>query len=232
MKPFLLFILSLVLLSSCQKESITIELNVSETFYVENNGASMHVLVEGNTESKTFLVFVHGGPGTPCLGYNTKYISENIENRYATVYWDQRNAGASQGNSNGDKLNLNQMTDDSRKLILVLKQPTKILAFDPVQLNIQVLRKFLDDLVKSNMGTILEHNNIKKKPIQIIHDLKIQKSVEFLKDKIDRSLGEEVLQHLSEITIYLNNKCNLHCESCEYAYKQVSSCKKGRNESE
>ena len=114
--------ISLVLmLFSCQKEKISTGENVSDTFFLENMGASMHVLVEGNTASHTFLIFVHGGPGTGSLFYNTEYITNNIENKYAAVYWDQRNAGASQGNANSSNLNLDQMTDDLRELILVLK---------------------------------------------------------------------------------------------------------------
>jgi pimeloyl-ACP methyl ester carboxylesterase len=108
-------------LASCQKETITIGTNVTETFYLDNNGASMRLLVEGNTSSKTFLVFVHGGPGTGSFFYNTDYISQNIENKYAALYWDQRNAGASQGNSNGDDLNLPQMTEDLKKVIQLIK---------------------------------------------------------------------------------------------------------------
>jgi pimeloyl-ACP methyl ester carboxylesterase len=121
MKPFLLFIMILVVTSSCQKESITIGLNVSETFYLDNNGASMRVLVEGNTKSNTFLLFVHGGPGFNSFFFNTDYISAYIEDKYACVYWDQRNSGASQGSANGDNLNLTQMTEDLKKVILVLK---------------------------------------------------------------------------------------------------------------
>lgn len=110
-----------LILASCQKEKITIGKNVTETFYLNNNGASMRILVEGNTESKTFLIFVHGGPGNGSYFYNTDYISQNIENKYAAVYWDQRNAGASQGNSNVDELNLPVMTDDLKKVIQLIK---------------------------------------------------------------------------------------------------------------
>lgn len=120
MKLLLFFVLSLFLFTSCQKEKVTMGLNVSENFYLENKGASMRVLVEGNTRSKTFLVFVHGF-GANALFYNTDYISNHIEDKYACVYWDQRNAGASQGNSNGSHFNLNQFTDDLKKLIAVLK---------------------------------------------------------------------------------------------------------------
>jgi pimeloyl-ACP methyl ester carboxylesterase len=113
---------SLILLfSGCQKKQITISDNVSEAFYVENAGASMRVLVQGNTASKTFILFVHGGPGVSSYFYDTKYISRNIGDKYAVVYWDQRNAGASQGTSNGGNLHLDQMVDDLKKVIEVLK---------------------------------------------------------------------------------------------------------------
>jgi pimeloyl-ACP methyl ester carboxylesterase len=95
--------------------------NVSEVFYVENAGASMRVLVEGNTIDNTFILIVHGGPGASSYFYDTKYISKHIGDKYAVVYWDQRNAGASQGTSNGSNLHLDQMVDDLKKVIEVLK---------------------------------------------------------------------------------------------------------------
>ena len=121
MKSIIVLAFTVLVLTSCQKEKITIGTNVSETFYLDNAGASMRLLVEGNTLSRTFLIFVHGGPGSSSYFYNTDYISQNIEDKYAVVYWDQRNAGASQGNSNGNNLNLPQMTDDLKKVIQVLK---------------------------------------------------------------------------------------------------------------
>jgi pimeloyl-ACP methyl ester carboxylesterase len=111
----------ILLIVSCQKEQITIGTKVSDTFYVDNMGASMRVLVEGNTSGRVFIVFVHGGPGAGAFLYNTDYIGNHIEDKYAVVYWDQRNSGASQGSSNGRYLNLKQMTDDLRKVILVIK---------------------------------------------------------------------------------------------------------------
>jgi pimeloyl-ACP methyl ester carboxylesterase len=117
----ILLIFVLLGTASCQKEKITFGKNVSETFYVENTGASMRVLVEGNTSGKVFIIFVHGGPGAGAFIYNTDYITSNIEDKYAFVYWDQRNSGASQGNSNGKYLTLGLMTDDLKKVIEVIK---------------------------------------------------------------------------------------------------------------
>ena len=122
MHRLILFILfALLFLSSCQKEKITFGTNVSETFYLDNAGASMRLMVQGNTLSHTFLIIVHGGPGTGSSVYDTNYITYHIENKYAVVYWDQRDAGASQGNSNGNNLNLPQMTDDLKKVIELIK---------------------------------------------------------------------------------------------------------------
>jgi len=121
MKQLLISAIVLVLFSSCQKEKITIGTNVSEIFYLDNAGASMRIDVEGNTLSHTCLLFVHGGPGSGSEFYNTSYISQNIGDKYAVVYWDHRNAGASQGNANGNNLNLPQMTEDLKKVIQLLK---------------------------------------------------------------------------------------------------------------
>jgi pimeloyl-ACP methyl ester carboxylesterase len=118
---FLPLMIVLPALLSCQKEIITIGTNVNETFYVQNKGASMRVLVRGNNSGKVFIVFVHGGPGAGAFLYDTDYLAANIGDKYAMVYWDERNAGASQGTTNGNYLTLGQMTDDLKKVLEVLK---------------------------------------------------------------------------------------------------------------
>jgi pimeloyl-ACP methyl ester carboxylesterase len=111
----------LLLFTACQKENISISTNASEVFYVENQGASMRVFVEGNTASHIFILIIHGGPGVSSYFYDTKYISNHLGDKYAMVYWDQRNAGASQGTSNGKYLHLGIMVEDLKKVIEVLK---------------------------------------------------------------------------------------------------------------
>jgi len=111
----------IILIIGCQKEKISFSDNASDVFYVENEGAAMRVLVQGNTASKTFILIIHGGPGAGAFFYDTKYVTKKIESNYALVYWDQRNAGASQGANNGGNLHLNVMVNDLKKVITVLK---------------------------------------------------------------------------------------------------------------
>jgi pimeloyl-ACP methyl ester carboxylesterase len=114
-------IITLLVLYGCQKEKITFSTNASEVFYVENSGASMRVLIQGNTSGKIFILVIHGGPGVSSYFYDTKYIGKNLGDKCAMVYWDQRNAGASQGTNNGKELHLDQMAEDLKKVIEVLK---------------------------------------------------------------------------------------------------------------
>ncbi|MFN0175399.1 MAG: serine aminopeptidase domain-containing protein [Saprospiraceae bacterium] len=121
MKKAFQILFAILFFSACQKENITIGLQADDTFYIEHDGASMRVLVRGNTASKTFLIMVHGGPGGSSYIYLTKKIAEIVQPVCAVVYYDQRNAGASQGNINADNYDLNQYADDLRELILLLK---------------------------------------------------------------------------------------------------------------
>jgi pimeloyl-ACP methyl ester carboxylesterase len=117
----IIFGVALSLFTACHKEEITLGTNATDYFYVERNGASMFNLVRGNTASKTFLLIVHGGPGDSGLSYSEDYIRSTIEPNYAVVYCDQRDAASSQGGDNRKNLTLENMADDYKSLIAVLK---------------------------------------------------------------------------------------------------------------
>ena len=117
---FLVFFAAMLVLG-CQKESISIGTAVQDYFYLENQGAKMPVLVEGNTASGTLILWVHGGPGGTAIGFqNDKNSTQYLESRFGVAYWDQRAAGGSQG-STTSPLNLGQYADDLKKLITLLK---------------------------------------------------------------------------------------------------------------
>src|SRR6478609_9156543 len=108
---------SLISIIGCQEEKITFGDNVNETFYVDNDGASMKVTMLGNTTSKVVLLIVHGGPG----GTASSYPMPVIRDKYAVAYWDQRIAGSSQGGSNASSVNLETYVEDMKKVIITLR---------------------------------------------------------------------------------------------------------------
>lgn len=118
---FIGFALFTVSLLSCEKELIGT--GIEDHFFLENEGAIMPVVVEGNTNSKTFILILHGGPGGNAMIYNGLLtdFSDPLEERYAMVYWDQRSSGNSSGHYSKDELEMEYFVDDLDKLISVLQ---------------------------------------------------------------------------------------------------------------
>lgn len=106
---------------ACQKEQITIGPHASDDFYIDHDGVSMHVAVRGNTASGAFVVVVHGGPGASGYLYRSQEMAETLEKSFAVVYYDQRNAGASQGNYDSEAESLEQYGSDLLDVITVLR---------------------------------------------------------------------------------------------------------------
>jgi pimeloyl-ACP methyl ester carboxylesterase len=115
------FLFLLTLLAACQHETITTGPAAHDLFFLQNQGASMPVLVEGNTTSKTMLLVVHGGPGSDAIKTMNGSWMGALEARYAVAYWDQRNAGSTQGGANHNVLTVATHADDLKKLVLLLK---------------------------------------------------------------------------------------------------------------
>jgi len=65
-----IFFSLIVVFISCNKNDEAIGTNVSDLLWLENKGAQMQILVEGNTASKTFILLLHGGPGGNSGAYN------------------------------------------------------------------------------------------------------------------------------------------------------------------
>jgi pimeloyl-ACP methyl ester carboxylesterase len=107
------------LISACEKE--TLDLNVKDHFFLENDGAVMPVFVNGNTKSKVFLIYLHGGPGSTSLEayQNERSPLTKLQSDYAIVNWEQRCSGSSQGNCSN--LTISQYVEDLDKVITLLK---------------------------------------------------------------------------------------------------------------
>ncbi len=121
MKNFLIFFL-LILGSTCTKESLFDD-DTKINLWLSHEGADMPITIEGNTNSKTFLIFLHGGPGGSSQVFNTYFtpFSDKIEKDHAVVYWDQRNSGLSRGEWNPEKITLEQHIEDLDQVIELIK---------------------------------------------------------------------------------------------------------------
>jgi pimeloyl-ACP methyl ester carboxylesterase len=122
MKKIIVNLLIISSLTSCQKEQITISTDTHETFFLQEKGNAMPIQVHGNTASKTFMLLVHGGPGSSSLVYRTDEMKNMIEKDFAVVYWDQRYAWAAQGNTELDEAKFEDVVGDMEKVVAVLQK--------------------------------------------------------------------------------------------------------------
>ncbi len=86
-----------------------------EYFWVDRQGARIPVWVRGNTASRVFVVFVHGGPGSSGTLESILEVSpadgrfdhpsplQFLESDFSVVYWDQRHSGMSRGPADPDE---------------------------------------------------------------------------------------------------------------------------------
>jgi pimeloyl-ACP methyl ester carboxylesterase len=115
----IIYISLIFIISACGRE--TLDFNVKDHFFLENDGAVMPIFVNGNAQSKIFLIYLHGGPGSTSLEafQNKNSPFTKLQTDYAVVNWEQRCSGASQGNCSN--LTISQYVEDLEKIIILLK---------------------------------------------------------------------------------------------------------------
>jgi pimeloyl-ACP methyl ester carboxylesterase len=122
MRKVIYILILLGLSTSCEKNDFELTENADEYFFLRNNGADMPVWVKGNTLSKTFILVLHGGPGSGSIvTFDAVKSFKILQKKYAVVYWDQRAAGLTQGHYDASTINADQMVEDLEKLIVLIK---------------------------------------------------------------------------------------------------------------
>ena len=121
MKKVILYIAILTLFCSCGDFFLNEDFRGGDLFHLENKGAIMPILVNGNKQSDVFILLLHGGPGDAALYYKTFDAFKKLEKDYAIVYWDQRMSGNSQGNAKPESINMDQFVEDLQKVVTLIR---------------------------------------------------------------------------------------------------------------
>jgi pimeloyl-ACP methyl ester carboxylesterase len=81
-----LFTLCCLLASPLLAQPIHIE------YMVRAGGINQWIKVDGDSESKPVLLFLHGGPGSSVMSYEKKF-TQQLKKQFVVVQWDQRESG-------------------------------------------------------------------------------------------------------------------------------------------
>lgn len=88
---------------------------------------------------------------------------------------------------------------------IVRNQETTVLLAGSLLHADKALSDFVSELREKFMGDLIEVSLTRNRPIQLSPILNIQNSIERLKSNEDRSIGENLMNHLHEVTIFLKN---------------------------
>jgi pseudo-rSAM protein len=78
------------------------------------------------------------------------------------------------------------------------------------------------------MGDVLDTSYSNGKPMQTVPLVTIHKSTQLLKKQGNRSVGEGMMEYLTELSLYINGDCRQNCEICTGAFKQFPCCTKAK----
>jgi pseudo-rSAM protein len=117
------------------------------------------------------------------------------------------------------------------KLVNQLNLPVnlRVIPLKDTDLNNAEVREFVDEMKNCFMGDLLDRSYSEGKPIQMPPMLKIKKDVKYLKADILRSEGEDMMEYLSEVSIYINDRCSQNCSFCSTGYRQFPCCTSGKS---
>jgi pimeloyl-ACP methyl ester carboxylesterase len=106
------------MLISCDKAEIDI---LHETIHINYKGADMPAYVHGNASDNTFLLVLHGA-GSFGLSFRDGIFTEELEEKFAVVYFDQRGQSMSEGYYKKPNDVIALMAEDVDMLTKVLKK--------------------------------------------------------------------------------------------------------------
>lgn len=100
------------------------------------------------------------------------------------------------------------------------------------RLNNPALAQFASECCKKNICRLQEQEPNQPKPVQLMPVLNLQRDVEKLKEDPGRSVGEGIMDYLTDVTIILNRNCRRNCPECGNFNRQFFHCSKGEGKHE
>lgn len=86
---------------------------------VQLGGTRQWLLIRGEDRHAPVLLFLHGGPGTPYMGFAHSFQKE-LEKYFVVVQWDQRGSGKSLPGTPRESITVKQFEADTHELVLAL----------------------------------------------------------------------------------------------------------------
>ena len=81
-----------------------------EVLYMKSGSSYHPIYVRGNKDADTYIIWVHGGPGSSGLYYGDIDEVAVLQDTYRVIYWDQLSSGGTVGDPDTSEFTLNEFS--------------------------------------------------------------------------------------------------------------------------
>lgn len=137
----------------------------------------------------------------------------------------------------GQALEYRRETEGNHSLLNLVKKlqspkHLRVIQLSGKDLADPVVSQWVKEIRQYFMGDLIEISCSEGKPVLMASQAIVGKDIKKLKKDAQRSIGEELIGHMAEIFLYLNNACEQNCSACGTGYKQFPCCTAAKHRKE
>lgn len=92
------------------------------------------------------------------------------------------------------------------------------------EMNNDRISRFVRDMRHHFMGDLVDAGKSDGKPVLMRHSPVVRKDIRYLTREKGSPAGEDILNYLTEMSVYINSICGSRCRDCDKYYKQYLCC--------
>lgn len=143
------------------------------------------------------------------------YVHVSVKG-HSVLFYNPLNGKILEYNLNESVLKLVRRLQSPKNLLVICLSQKELLNPEISQLVHDLRGYFMGDLIDTSLTRI--------KPLQMMPYTKVHKNAEIIKKRPDRSVGDNMMKYLVEVSLYINSHCSRDCDICGSAYKQFLCC--------
>ena len=101
-----------------------------------------------------------------------------------------------------------------------------VISITQEEINIKDVSDFINDIKAHFMGDLIPQEFSEIKPMQMHPIVDVNNGVKKGKRLEYKTIGENQMEYLHELNVYITASCQLSCKNCQIAYKQFLTCTK------
>lgn len=93
-----------------------------DLLYMKTKNSYHPIYIRGNIDADTYIIWVHGGPGSSGLYYGDMEEVAQLHKKYRVVYWDQLSSGGTFGSPNTSDFTISNFSEHVQGIVNIVQK--------------------------------------------------------------------------------------------------------------